>query len=67
MRRLQVRRHKQKNNKRWVSANDALRSDPINGVGIPSQFTETCEELEYLYDGLQLHFGLERLGKKNGS
>ena len=50
-----------------VSANDALKSDPINGVGIPSQFTETCEELEYLYDGLQLHFGLERLGKKNGS
>ena len=52
---------------KWVSANDALKSDPINGVGIPSQFTETCEELEYLYDGLQLHFGIERLGKKNGS
>ena len=61
-----MRRHKQKNKNRWVSANDALRSDPINGVGIPSQFTETCEELEYLYDGLQLHFGHERLGK-NGS
>ena len=65
--RLQVRRHKQKNKNRWVSANDALRSDPINGVGIPSQFIETCEQLEYLYDGLQLHFGKERLGKKNGS
>ena len=52
---------------KWVSANDALKSDPINGVDIPSQFTEMCEELEYLYDGLQLHFGKERLGKKNGS
>jgi hypothetical protein len=50
-----------------ISTNDFLKSDPIKGVGIPSQFTETCEELEYLYDGLQLHFGLERLGKKNGS
>ena len=37
---------------KWVSANDALKSDPINGVGIPSQFIETCERLEYLYDGL---------------
>ena len=62
-----MRRHKQKNKNRWVSANDALRSDPINGVGIPSQFIETCKELEYLYEGLQLHFGKERLGKKNGS
>jgi len=44
-----------------------VTSDPINGVGNPSQFTETCEELEYLYDGLQLHFGKQRLGKKNGS
>ena len=51
----------------WVSANDALKSDPIYGVGIPSQFTETCEQLECLYDGLKLHFGHERLGKKNGS
>jgi len=50
-----------------VSADKVLKSDPINGVGIPSHFAETCEELEYLYDGLQLHFGLERLGKKNGS
>ena len=52
---------------KWVSANDALKSNSINGVGIPSQFIETCEQLEYLYDGLQLHFGHERLGKKNGS
>jgi hypothetical protein len=52
---------------KWVSANDALKSDPINGVGIPSQFIETCKELEYLYEELQLHFGKERLGKKNGS
>ena len=62
---------KMKRNKKpggeWVSANDALKSDPINGVGIPSQFIETCEQFEYLYDGLQLHFGKERLGKKNGS
>ena len=49
---------------KWVSANDALKSDPINGVGIPSQFIETCEQLEQLYDGLQLHYGNERLGKK---
>ena len=48
----------------WVSANDFLASDPINGVGIPSQFIETCEQLEQLYDGLQLHYGNERLGKK---
>ena len=69
MRRLRI--IKVTNNKKpggkLISANDFLKSDPINGVGIPSQFTETCEELEYLYDGLQLHFGLERLGKKNGS
>jgi hypothetical protein len=52
---------------KWISANDFLKSDPIKGVGIPSHFTETCEELEYFYDGLQLHFCLEPLGKKNGS
>jgi len=59
-----VRRHKQKNNKGWVSANDALKSDPINGVGIPSHFQATLDQLEQLYDGLQLHYGNERLGKK---
>ena len=59
-----MRRHKQKNNKGWVSANDALKSDPINGVGIPSHFQATLDQLEQLYDGLQLHYGNERLGKK---
>ena len=49
---------------KWVSANDVLKSDPINGVGIPSQFSKTCEALEYLYEGLQIHYGNERLGKK---
>ena len=62
--RLRVRRHKQKNNKGWVSANDALKSDPINGQGIPSHFQATLDQLEHLYDGLQLHYGNERLGKK---
>ena len=59
-----MRRHKQKNNKGWVSANDALKSDPINGQGIPSHFQATLDQLEQLYDGLQLHYGNERLGKK---
>jgi hypothetical protein len=39
----------------------------IKGVGIPSQFSDSCEELECLDDGLQLCFGKERLGKKNGN
>ena len=59
---------KMKRNKKpggeWVSANDALRSDPINGVGIPSHFQATLDQMEQLYDGLQLHYGNERLGKK---
>ena len=59
---------KMKRNKKpggdWVSANDALKSDPINGVGIPSHFQATLDQLEQLYDGLQLHYGNERLGKK---
>ena len=52
---------------KWVSANDALKSDPINGEAsiIPSHFQATLDELELLYDGLQLHYGVERLGKKN--
>ena len=64
--RLRVRRHKQKNNKRWVSANDFLASDPIDETrqGIPSHFQATLDQLEQLYDGLQLHYGNERLGKK---
>ena len=69
MQRLRIKKIKRnkKPGGKWISANDFLKSDPINGVGIPSQFTETCEKLKYLYDGLQLHFGIERLGKKNGS
>ena len=59
-----MRRNKQKNNKGCVSANDALKSDPINGRGIPSHFQATLDQLEQLYDGLQLHYGNERLGKK---
>ena len=56
--------YKRKNNKKWVSANDALKSDPINGQGIQSHFQATLDQLEQLYDGLQLHYGNERLGKK---
>ena len=50
----------------WVSANDALKSDPIDETrqGIPSHFQATLDQLEHLYDGLQLHYGNERLGKK---
>ena len=51
---------------RVVSANDFLASDPIDETrqGIPSHFQETLDQLEHLYDGLQLHYGNERLGKK---
>ena len=65
-RRLQVRRHKQnKNPNPWISANEFLASDPINGSrGIPSHFQETLDQLEQLYQGLQIHYGNERLGKK---
>ena len=65
-RRLQVRRYRQKKNTNpWVGANDLLKSDPINGSrGIPSHFDETCKQLEQLYQGLQMHYGVERLGKK---
>ena len=52
---------------KWVSANDLLKSDPIKGEAsiIPSHFQATLDELELLYDGLQLHYGVERLGKRN--
>ena len=40
-----------------VSSNDLLMSDPIKDVSIPSQFLDTCEELECLDDVLQLCFG----------
>ena len=47
------------------SANELLKSDPINGsIGIPSHFQETLDQLEHLYQGLQVHYGVERLGKK---
>ena len=62
-----MRRHKQKNNKNgWVSANDYLASDPTDETrsGVPSHFQATLDQLEQLYDGLQLHYGNERLGKK---
>ena len=66
-RRLQVKRIKPKqNNSRVISANDFLASDPIDEtrMGIPSHFQATLDQLEQLYDGLQLHYGNERLGKK---
>ena len=48
-----------------MSANDLLASDPINGSqGIPSHFPVTLDQLEQLYQGLQIHYGNERLGKK---
>ena len=61
-----MKRHKQKNNNRWVSANDFLASDPTDETrqGVPSHFQATLDQLEQLYDGLQLHYGNERLGKK---
>ena len=64
--RLRVRKHKQKNNNRWVSANDFLASDPTDETrqGVQSHFQATLDQLEQLYDGLQLHYGNERLGKK---
>ena len=56
---------KKKNTNSWISANDLLASDPISGSrGIPSHFDETCRQLEELYQGLQMHYGTERLGKK---
>ena len=65
MQRLRVKKIKPKQNTcRFISANDALKSDPINGQGIPSHFQATLDQLEQLYDGLQLHYGNERLGKK---
>jgi len=66
-RRLRVKRHKQKNNKNgWVGANEFLASDPTDETrsGIPSHFQATLDQLEQLYDGLQLHYGNERLGMK---
>ena len=67
MRRLQVRRIKPKQNTyRVISANDFLASDPTDETrqGVQSHFQATLDQLEQLYDGLQLHYGNERLGKK---
>ena len=66
-RRLQVKRTKPKQNTfRVISANDYLASDPIDETrqGVPSHFQATLDQLEQLYQGLQVHYGNERLGKK---
>ena len=69
MRRLRIIKvlNKEKPGGNWISANDLLKSDPINGEAsiVPSHFQATLDQLEQLYDGLQLHYGVERLGKKN--
>ena len=71
MRRLRIIRNTiiEKTKGKWVSANDVLKCNSTYGEAsnIPSHFIETCEQLELLYEGLQLHYGKERLGKKNGS
>ena len=63
---MKVKRNTNCNGK-WVSATDVLKSDPIKGEAsiVPSHFQETLDQLELLYDGLQLHYGVERLGKRN--
>ena len=50
-----------KNNSRVISANDFLASDPTDETrtGIPSHFQATLDQLEQLYDGLELHYGNE--------
>ena len=62
-----MKRTKPKQNTyRVISANDYLASDPTDETrqGVPSHFQATLDQLEQLYDGLQLHYGNERLGKK---
>ena len=46
--RLRVKRHKQKNNNRWVGANEFLASDPTDETrsGVPSHFQATLDQLE---------------------
>ena len=66
-RRLSVKRIKPKQNTyRVISANDFLASDPIDETrqGVPSHLQATLDQLEQLYQGLQTHYGNERLGKK---
>ena len=61
-----MKRIKPKNNTyRVVSANDFLASDPLDETrsGVPSHFQATLDQLEQLYDGLQLHYGNERYNK----
>ena len=43
-----------------------LASDPTDETrqGIQSHFQATLDQLEQLYDGLQLHYGNETIGKK---
>ena len=59
MRRLRIvkRIKPKKNTYKVVSANDFLASDPLDEkrAGIPSHFQETLDQMEQLYDGLQLH------------
>ena len=45
---------------------DSGASDPTDETrqGVPLHFQATLDQLEQLYDGLQLHYGNERLGKK---
>ena len=61
-----MREYRQKKNTNpWVGANDLLASDPISGSrGIPSHFQATLDQLEQLYQGLQIHYGNKRLRKK---
>ena len=46
------------NTYRVISANDYLASDPTDETrqGVPSHFQATLDQLEQLYDGLQLHY-----------
>ena len=43
---------------------DMVASPDEKRQGVPSHFQATLDQLEQLYDGLQLHYGNERLGKK---
>jgi len=67
--RLRVKRHKQKNNNRWVSANDFLASDPIDETrqGIQSHFQATLDQLELLFT-MDYNFTMEMNDweKRNG-
>ena len=51
------------------SANELLKSDPINGwIGIPSHFQETLDQLEYFYQGYRFIMELKDWERKrNGN